>query len=104
MDLLRFFMCNIYSSVSTQDELITKLLIFNRFDEIPMKQFINDLRIEKKYINTSKQIKMYRQGLGNNYMRDNLFEMYYILKCREFNDHENFLSHTKPITIDFSNI
>ena len=30
--------------------------------------------------------------------------MYYIMKCREFGDNENFLSHTKPITIDFSSI
>jgi len=104
IEFLRFFLANIYFTHSKPDELITKLMIFNRFEEIPLKQFINDLRIEKKNIDTNKQIKMYSKGLNNNYARENIIEMYYIVKCRDFNDYDNFLNHNKPITIDFSNI
>lgn len=104
IDFLRFLMANIYTNLSKPEELVTKLLIFNRFEEIPMKQFINDLRIEKKLIDTNKQITMYSRGLGNNFARENLLELYYIIKCRELGDNDNFLSHDKAITIDFSNI
>jgi predicted GTPase len=104
VDFLRFFLANMYSNISKPEELVVKLMIFNRYEEIPMRQFINDLRIEKKNIDTNKQIQMYSQGLGKNYTRENLFELYYIVKCREFGDNDNFLSHDKPITIDFTNI
>lgn len=104
IDFLRFLMANIYTNLSKPEELVTKLLIFNRFEEIPMKQFVNDLRIEKKLIDTNKQITMYSRGLGNNFARENLLELYYIIKCRELGDNDNFLSHDKAITIDFSNI
>lgn len=104
VDFLRFFLANMYSNITKPEELVVKLMIFNRYEEIPMRQFINDLRIEKKNIDTNKQIQMYSQGLGKNYTRENLFELYYIVKCREFGDNENFLSHDKLITIDFSNI
>lgn len=104
IDFLRFFMANMYSNLIKPEELVIKLLIFNGFGEIPLRQFIEDLRIEKTMIDTNKQIKMYRNGLGTNYQRENLFELYYIMKCRDLGDTENFLSHTKPITIDFSNI
>ena len=108
IDFLRFLMANIYTNLSKPEELVTKLLIFNRYEEIPMKQFINDLRIEKKLIDTNKQITMYSRGLGNNFAKENLLELYYIVKCRELGDNDrnnnNFLSHDKQITIDFSNI
>ena len=104
IDFLRFYMANMYSNITKPEELVIKLLIFNRFEEIPMRQFINDLKIEKKIFDTNKQLGIYIHGLGTNYSRENIFEMYYIMKCREFGDNENFLSHTKPITIDFSSI
>lgn len=104
IDFLRFLMANIYTNITKPEELVTKLLIFNRFEELPMRQFINDLRIEKNLIDANKQIIMYSKGLNKNYSRENLLELYYIVKCREFGDEDNFLSHHKPITIDFSNI
>lgn len=104
IDFLRFCMANIYTNCLKSEELVGKLMIFTLYEEIPMRQFINDLRIEKNLINTNRQINVYSKGLGSSYAKHNLLELYYIAKCREIADDENFLSHNKPITIDFSNI
>ena len=95
-------MANLYSTLSRPDELVTKLLVFTKYEEIPLRQFIGDLRMEKKLIDTNKQNKMYRHGLSQGSAKDNILEFYYIVKCRELGDSDNFLSHNIPIKIDFS--
>jgi len=67
-------------------------------------EFISDFLVEKNLINTNKLNKMYCNGITPNSNKENLLELYYIAKCRENNDIDNFISHDKPITIDFSMI
>jgi hypothetical protein len=102
INFLRFFLINFYSSRVVPEDLIGKKILFRKYGEIPLYEFIGDYLIEKNLINTNKQNKMYCSGTTNNFYKENLLEMYYIIKCREVNDIDNFISHDKQITIDFS--
>jgi GTPase SAR1 family protein len=101
---IRFLLANIYSNQNLTEPsyLVEKIILFNRYGELPMKQFINDLRIEKKQIDTNKHIGSYLQGLEINDSSSHILELYYICKCREFTDNENFLSHEKIIPVNLS--
>lgn len=102
IQFLRFFLVNTYTIFTKPEDLILKKLLFRKYGEIPLYEFICDLRSEKKIIDTNKQNKMYCQGINDNNSKDNILELYYIHKCRELNDNDNFISHDKRITIDFN--
>ena len=102
IEFIRFFMSNMYTNLLTSEELITKKILFRTFGEIPMYEFINDLRTEKLKINTNKDTKMYCKGLSKEYQKENKLELYYITKCREFGDDANFINHEKIIFIKFN--
>jgi GTPase Era involved in 16S rRNA processing len=102
IEFLRFFLINVYSIDSAREELVSKRLFFRKYTEIPLYEFIGDLRTEKTLIDSNKQNNIYRQGITTNSAKDNLIELYYISKCRELNDVDNFMNHDKAITIDFS--
>lgn len=106
IEFLRFFLANIYTTNSKPSELLSKKLLFRKYEEIPMYEFLGDLRTEKMltHIDTNKQYKIYVQGFTNNSNKDNLIELYYISKCRERVDLENFVNHDRAITVDFSMI
>jgi GTPase SAR1 family protein len=102
LEFIRFFLANLYSSGQiTPEKLVEKLLLFTKYGELPLKQFILDLRIERKFVNTSVLIPIYRVGLSENFQNSNILELYYIAKCRELGDIENFINHDIPINIDF---
>jgi hypothetical protein len=103
IEFIRFFLTNMYTNLLTSEGLITKKILFRTFGEIPMYEFINDyLRIEKSKINTNKDYKMYCKGLGKDYEKENLLELYYISICREFRDNTNFINHDKIIFMKFN--
>ena len=110
IEFIRFFLTNMYTNLLTSEGLITKKILFRTFGEIPMYEFINDLRIEKSCldrsekskINTNKDYKMYCKGLGKDYEKENLLELYYITICREFGDDANFINHEKIIFMKFN--
>ena len=102
IEFLRFFLINIYSTQSKPEELVSKRLFFRKYTEIPLYEFIGDLRMEKTLIDSNKQNNIYRQGITASSAKDNLIELYYITKCRELGDLDNFMNHDKGITIDFS--
>jgi hypothetical protein len=104
IEFIRFFLSNMYTNLLISEELITKKILFRTFGEIPMYEFINDLRTEKLKINTNKDTKMYCKGLSKEYQKENKLELYYITKCREFGDDANFISYNKSITFDFTKI
>jgi GTPase SAR1 family protein len=104
IQFIRFFLANMYTNLTKPEDLVLKILLFRKYSEIPLYEFICDLRNEKKIIDTNKQNKMYCQGINNNNSKDNILELYYIHKCRELNDNDNFISHDKKITIDFNMI
>lgn len=102
IEFLRFFLANMYTTVIKPEELVSKVILFRKYGEIPLNQFLEDFRREKNTINTNNHIKMYVQGIKNNNPRENTIELYYIAKCREFGDLDNFMNHDKPINIDFN--
>ena len=103
IEFLRFFLINIYSTKYKPEELLAKRLLFRKYEEIPLYEFLGDLRTEKILtIDSNKQTKVYRQGITNDSNKENILELYYISKCRELNDNDNFIAHDKPIKIDFS--
>lgn len=102
IEFLRFFLANMYTTVIKPEELVSKVILFKKYGEIPIYQFLEDFRREKNNINTNTQIKMYIQGIKNNNPNENIIELYYIARCREKSDLDNFINHDKPITIDFN--
>jgi GTP-binding protein EngB required for normal cell division len=103
ISFLRFFLANMYNSVfaTKPEDLVIKKIIFKKYGEIPMYEFIQDLRFEKKNLDSGKSIKNYCQGIRSKTYKENLLELYYIAKCRESNDTDNFINHDIKITIDF---
>jgi GTPase SAR1 family protein len=101
IEFLRFFLMNFYFTKASDEELILKKLILNKYGEIPLQEFIQDLRIERG-INTTTTHNTYKLGLSTMKSdKNNILELYYISKCREKKDDDNFLHHTTPIFIDF---
>lgn len=96
ISFLRFLLANIYTNLSSPENLIEKLFLFDKCGELPMRQFINDLRIEKKLIDTNKYLPFYIKNKSplaksSNSASANLIELYYIEKCKEFDESENFI-------------
>jgi GTP-binding protein EngB required for normal cell division len=97
LEFLRFFLMNYYRAVLPSEEITKKRLFFRKYEEIPMYEFLGDLKASKMLSNNvENDIKIYTKGNSRSDM-DNLLELYYIVKSREFNDEENFINHTKPI-------
>lgn len=98
LEFLRFFFIDLYTyQIQTSPEkLISKLLVLTKYQEIPLKLFIEHLLTEKKIINTNKHNKIYCQGI-NIISKENIIELYYIAKCREYGDDDNFISHVGNI-------
>jgi GTPase SAR1 family protein len=96
LPFIRFYLMNFYYKTEFNN-LTKKLLLFTKYGEILLCQFIQDLRIEKKLIDTNKNRNIY----CFNKTKNNEFEMefYYISKSRELGDYENFTNHDFPLNI-----
>jgi GTPase SAR1 family protein len=89
---LRFLLMNSYSgNVVTAENLIYCKMLFRKYGEIPMYEFIGQIMAEKKTYNTSS-CKSYLNGITEAHMMANTFERYYISKCKEFGDFNNFIN------------
>jgi hypothetical protein len=86
---------NLYSSLSI-DKLISKSLFLTKYQEIPLKLFIEHLITQKQPIDIKKLNKIYCKGV-NIYSKDNYIEIYYINKCKIFEDNNNFISLEKTL-------
>ena len=96
IEFIRFFLANMYTTmyVSLPDLLMEKMLLLTKHGELPLRQFISDLRIEKGLCNTRKNISLYCKGLSLSDLSDNgihELEFYYLEKCKEAKDIKNFI-------------
>jgi hypothetical protein len=101
LGLLRLLLMNIYSRISVPKLIIEKRLFLRKQKEICLSEYLLHIQMEKfpqsLYNYSVQQVYI----TGNNFPNDNyLTEIYYIAKCREANDLDNFHSHDS--IIDFS--
>ncbi len=63
INFIRFLLANIYSNsqITPPSKLGEKIMLFERYGELPMRQFLCDLRIEKRLIDTNRYLPMYTQ-------------------------------------------
>lgn len=105
IEFIRFVLINMYNELSI-DQITKKIMIFERFQEIPLSQFLLDLNYEKKIRSHTSQTKTlasisnYLTGLDKNCQEENLIEIYYILMCYEYDPH-NIQSNNIQIDVDF---
>lgn len=94
LHFIRFLLSNIYNGLNLES-LIMKKMLFIKFGEIPMCEFINNLIIEKKYNNKNKEVnkinKLYTNININTYAKENLLELYYIYKAKLIEGSDNFI-------------
>lgn len=103
INFLRFLLANIYTNFTEPANLIEKIFLFDKHGEVHMKQFINDLRINRKLnrlkssntfdtsdiFDTNKHLFIYTNSNiteNSTYNPTNCIELYYINQCRKLNN------------------
>ena len=93
LDFLRFFLINMYLSGNldwSDKSFMFKKMIMVKYGEIPIREFLQEHIIKPSNYNE----KPYHTGIVN--LNDDNFdivlELYYIAKCKEFDDDVNFIS------------
>lgn len=90
LEFVRYFMMVWYLNINSVSLLIKKQLFLSSHGEIPLKEFINDLRLELKS-SFAEKIKIYKKGVCvDTKDKDITMESYYIELCRKMGDTSNF--------------
>lgn len=90
LEFVRYFMMVWYSNINSDMILIKKQLFLSKHNEIPLKEFIGDLRLELKR-SFAEKIKIYKKGVCVDPKdKDIMLESYYIDLCKKLNDDSNF--------------
>ncbi len=92
ISFLRFFLANMYTTENNPNLLTEKMLLFIKYNELSMRQFISDLRIEKGIYDTRKNLKTYFTGLNLQDIKTHELEFYYLEKINELKKSKNILS------------
>lgn len=113
MVFLRFILMNMYKNANygTFDEITKKQMIFDKFQEIPIRQFLSDLKYTLIHttnidnaVRNRENIGNYLLGLDANYQKKNLLEIYYISMCYKYEPSNIQSINNNNITVDFNTI
>lgn len=113
MLFLRFILMNVYKNANygTFDEITKKQMIFDKFQEIPIRQFLSDLKYTlihtaniDNVVRNRENISNYLLGLDTNYQKKNLLEIYYISMCYKYEPSNIQSINNNNITVDFNTI